>query len=124
MGVSPPITSRPGSAGAFCWSKTSQNRRHQPGTRQRRQLAGAEGADLDVHGRLLWRCQGAFTIRPDAKCPTASTREPAPWYKDAVNSSSASLTEPYIDAVTGQLIISIGSAVKKPVRHWAWSAAT
>jgi hypothetical protein len=31
------------------------NRRHQPGTGQRRQLAGAEGADLDVHGRLLWR---------------------------------------------------------------------
>ena len=36
-----------------------------------------------------------------------------PWYKDALNSNGASLTEPYIDAVTGQMIISIGTAVKK-----------
>jgi methyl-accepting chemotaxis protein len=60
--------------------------------------------------------QGAFTIRPDAKMPDGFDPRTRPWYKDAVNSSSASLTEPYIDAVTGQLIISIATAVKKPVR--------
>ena len=57
--------------------------------------------------------QGAFTIRPDSKMPDGFDPRTRPWYKDAVNSSSASLTEPYIDAVTGQMIISIGSAVKK-----------
>ncbi|MQT32444.1 HAMP domain-containing protein [Pseudomonas helleri] len=56
---------------------------------------------------------GAFTIRPDSKMPDGFDPRTRPWYKDAVNSSSASLTEPYIDAVTGQMIISIGSAVKK-----------
>ena len=57
--------------------------------------------------------QGAFTIRPDSKMPDGFDPRTRPWYKDAVNSSSASLTEPYIDAVSGQMIISIGSAVKK-----------
>ncbi|MQU62375.1 HAMP domain-containing protein [Pseudomonas sp. FSL R10-1350] len=57
--------------------------------------------------------QGAFTIRPDSKMPDGFDPRTRPWYKDAVNSASASLTEPYIDAVTGQMIISIGSAVKK-----------
>ncbi|MEE8875742.1 MAG: methyl-accepting chemotaxis protein [Pseudomonas helleri] len=57
--------------------------------------------------------QGAFTIRPDSKMPDGFDPRTRPWYKDAVNSGSASLTEPYIDAVTGQMIISIGSAVKK-----------
>ncbi|HCN63829.1 MAG TPA: chemotaxis protein [Pseudomonas sp.] len=57
--------------------------------------------------------QGAFTIRPDSKMPDGFDPRTRPWYKDAVHSSSASLTEPYIDAVTGQMIISIGSAVKK-----------
>jgi len=57
--------------------------------------------------------QGDFTIRPNSKMPEGFDARTRPWYKDALNSSSASLTEPYIDAVTGQMIISIGTAVKK-----------
>ena len=57
--------------------------------------------------------QGAFTIRPDSKMPDGFDPRSRPWYKDALNSNGASLTEPYIDAVTGQMIISIGTAVKK-----------
>lgn len=57
--------------------------------------------------------QGAFTIRPDSKMPDGFDPRSRPWYKDALNSNTASLTEPYIDAVTGQMIISIGTAVKK-----------
>ena len=36
-----------------------------------------------------------------------------PWYKGAESSSAATLTEPYIDAATGQTIISIATASKK-----------
>jgi methyl-accepting chemotaxis protein len=57
--------------------------------------------------------QGAFTIRPDSKMPDGFDPRTRPWYKDALNSNGASLTEPYIDAVTGQMIISIGTPVKK-----------
>ena len=57
--------------------------------------------------------QGAFTIRPGSKMPDGFDPRSRPWYKDALNSNGASLTEPYIDAVTGQMIISIGTAVKK-----------
>ena len=57
--------------------------------------------------------QGAFTIRPDSKMPDGFDPRSRPWYKDALNNNGASLTEPYIDAVTGQMIISIGTAVKK-----------
>ena len=57
--------------------------------------------------------QGSFTIRPDSKMPEGFDARTRLWYKDALTSSGASLTEPYIDAVTGQMIISIGTVVKK-----------
>ena len=57
--------------------------------------------------------QGSFTIRPDSKMPDGYDPRTRPWYKDALNSSTSSLTEPYIDAATGQMVITIGTAVKK-----------
>ncbi|VVO81841.1 Methyl-accepting chemotaxis protein McpG [Pseudomonas fluorescens] len=56
---------------------------------------------------------GSFTIRPDAKMPAGFDPRVRPWYKGAESSSTATLTEPYIDAATGQSIISIASASKK-----------
>ena len=57
--------------------------------------------------------QGGFTIRPDSKMPDGYDPRTRPWYKDAFNSSSSSLTKPYIDAATGQMVITIGAPVKK-----------
>uniref|UniRef100_UPI0030DB40FD methyl-accepting chemotaxis protein n=1 Tax=Pseudomonas sp. EA_5y_Pfl2_R50 TaxID=3088691 RepID=UPI0030DB40FD len=56
---------------------------------------------------------GHFTIRPDAKMPDGFDPRVRPWYKGAEGSSTSTLTEPYIDAATGQLIISIATASKK-----------
>ncbi|MFY0730464.1 methyl-accepting chemotaxis protein [Pseudomonas sp. NFX15] len=56
---------------------------------------------------------GHFTIRPDAKMPDGFDPRVRPWYKGAESSSTATLTEPYIDAATGQLIISMAIASKK-----------
>ncbi|MES2870166.1 MAG: methyl-accepting chemotaxis protein [Pseudomonadota bacterium] len=56
---------------------------------------------------------GGFTIRPNSKMPEGYDPRTRPWYKDALNSSTSSLTEPYIDAATGQMVITIGTAVKK-----------
>ena len=56
---------------------------------------------------------GHFTIRPDAKMPDGFDPRVRPWYKGAENSSTPTLTEPYIDAATGQLIISMATASKK-----------
>ena len=53
---------------------------------------------------------GSFTIRPDAKMPAGFDPRVRPWYKGAQSSSTATLTEPYIDAATGQTIISIATA--------------
>ena len=57
--------------------------------------------------------QGGFTIRPDSKMPDGYDPRTRPWYKDALNTSTSSLTEPYIDAATGQMVISIGAPVRK-----------
>jgi methyl-accepting chemotaxis protein len=57
--------------------------------------------------------QGGFTIRPDSKMPDGYDPRTRPWYKDALNSASSSLTEPYIDAATGQMVISIGAPVRE-----------
>ncbi|VVQ03128.1 Methyl-accepting chemotaxis protein PctA [Pseudomonas fluorescens] len=56
---------------------------------------------------------GHFTIRPDAKMPDGFDPRVRPWYKGAENSSTPTLTEPYIDAATGQTIISMATASKK-----------
>ncbi|CAI8930804.1 Methyl-accepting chemotaxis protein McpG [Pseudomonas zeae] len=56
---------------------------------------------------------GHFTIRPDTKMPDGFDPRVRPWYKGAEGSSTSTLTEPYIDAATGQLIISIATASKE-----------
>jgi len=61
----------------------------------------------------LGDARGSFTIRPDAKMPDGFDPRVRPWYKGAEGSSSSTLTEPYIDAATGQLIISIATASRK-----------
>lgn len=57
--------------------------------------------------------QGGFTIRPDAKMPDGFDPRVRPWYKGAQTSNGSTLTEPYIDAATGQLIISIATPSSK-----------
>ena len=56
---------------------------------------------------------GAFTIRPDIKMPDGFDPRVRPWYKGAQSSNGSTLTEPYIDAATGQLIISIATPSAK-----------
>ena len=56
--------------------------------------------------------QGGFTIHPNSKMPDGYDPRTRPWYKDALNSAASSLTEPYIDAATGQMVISIGAPVR------------
>ena len=56
--------------------------------------------------------QGGFTIRPNSKMPDGYDPRTRPWYKGALNSAASSLTEPYIDAATGQMVISIGAPVR------------
>ncbi|UZE22641.1 methyl-accepting chemotaxis protein [Pseudomonas sp. B21-056] len=58
----------------------------------------------------LGDAKGSFTIRPDAKMPDGFDPRVRPWYKGAESSGTATLTEPYIDAASGGLIISIASA--------------
>ena len=57
--------------------------------------------------------KGGFTIRPDAKMPDGFDPRVRPWYKGAQSSNGSTLTEPYIDAATGQLIISIATPSSK-----------
>jgi methyl-accepting chemotaxis protein len=56
---------------------------------------------------------GHFTIRPDAKMPDGFDPRVRPWYKGAQNSNTPTLTEPYVDAATGQTIISLAMASTK-----------
>ena len=57
--------------------------------------------------------KGAFTIRPDTKMPDGFDPRVRPWYKCAQSSNGSTLTEPYIDAATGQLIISVATPSAK-----------
>jgi len=57
--------------------------------------------------------KGGFVIRPDTKMPDGFDPRVRPWYKGAQGSNGSTLTEPYIDAATGQLIISIATPSSK-----------
>ncbi|NQD95526.1 chemotaxis protein, partial [Pseudomonas sp. CrR25] len=55
---------------------------------------------------------GAFTIRPDVPMPADFDPRVRPWYKGAQAAGGTTLTEPYVDAATGGLIITIATPAK------------
>ncbi|MDF3932639.1 methyl-accepting chemotaxis protein, partial [Pseudomonas citronellolis] len=57
----------------------------------------------------LGQADGVFTMRPNDKMPDGYDPRTRPWYKDALNAGGTTLTEPYVDAATGQLIITIAT---------------
>ena len=52
---------------------------------------------------------GEFFMRPDAEMPTDYDPRARPWYKDAMAAGGTTLTEPYVDAATKTLIITIAT---------------
>ncbi|OHC51519.1 MAG: chemotaxis protein, partial [Pseudomonadales bacterium RIFCSPLOWO2_02_FULL_63_210] len=60
----------------------------------------------------LGSADGAFTMRPDEKMPDDYDPRSRPWYKDAMAAGATTLTEPYVDAATGELIITIATPAK------------
>jgi methyl-accepting chemotaxis protein len=57
--------------------------------------------------------EGKFMTYPDAKMPEGYDPRARPWYKDALKSSGPTITEPYLDATTGNLVITVVDAVSK-----------
>ncbi|WP_439861050.1 methyl-accepting chemotaxis protein [Pseudomonas sp. MBLB4136] len=55
---------------------------------------------------------GSFTMRPDEEMPADYDPRVRPWYKDAMAAGGTTLTEPYVDAATGELIITIATPAK------------
>ena len=55
---------------------------------------------------------GGFTMRPDEQMPADYDPRTRPWYKDALAAGGSTLTEPYVDAATGELIITIATPAR------------
>ncbi|HCF3049964.1 methyl-accepting chemotaxis protein PctA [Pseudomonas aeruginosa] len=60
----------------------------------------------------LGQQDGIFTMRPDSPMPAGYDPRSRPWYKDAVAAGGLTLTEPYVDAATQELIITAATPVK------------
>ncbi|WP_443191621.1 methyl-accepting chemotaxis protein [Pseudomonas indica] len=56
---------------------------------------------------------GSFTMRPDDQMPEGYDPRTRPWYKDAVAAGGSTLTEPYVDAASGKLIITIATPARQ-----------
>ena len=57
----------------------------------------------------LGSADGSFTMRPDSDMPDGYDPRTRPWYKDAMAAGGSTLTEPYVDAATSKLIITIAT---------------
>jgi methyl-accepting chemotaxis protein len=57
----------------------------------------------------LGSADGTFTMRPESEMPAGYDPRTRPWYKDAMAAGGSTLTEPYIDAATSKLIITIAT---------------
>ncbi|WP_022964637.1 methyl-accepting chemotaxis protein [Halopseudomonas pelagia] len=57
----------------------------------------------------LGETNGRFTMRPDDDMPADYDPRTRPWYSAAISQRSTVLTEPYVDAATGDLIITIAT---------------
>ena len=60
----------------------------------------------------LGTTEGTFTMRPDEAMPAGYDARTRPWYQAAKGTAPA-LTEPYVDAASGKLIITVVSAANK-----------
>ncbi|HEX5842546.1 MAG TPA: methyl-accepting chemotaxis protein, partial [Pseudomonas sp.] len=60
----------------------------------------------------LGSSEGVFTARPVSEMPEGYDPRVRPWYKDAMAAGATTLTEPYVDASTGELIITIATPAK------------
>jgi methyl-accepting chemotaxis protein len=61
----------------------------------------------------LGSAQGMFTMRPDEAMPAGFDPRTRPWYQSAMAVSGPGLTEPYIDASSNALIITVVAAVNQ-----------
>ncbi|MCE4071605.1 methyl-accepting chemotaxis protein [Pseudomonas nitroreducens] len=55
---------------------------------------------------------GTFTMRPNSAMPDGYDPRTRPWYKDAVAAGGTTLTEPYIDAATQELIMTVATPAR------------
>ncbi|WP_236200787.1 methyl-accepting chemotaxis protein [Pseudomonas pseudonitroreducens] len=55
---------------------------------------------------------GTFTMRPNSPMPDGYDPRTRPWYKDAVAAGGTTLTEPYIDAATQELIMTVATPAR------------
>ncbi|WP_213875132.1 methyl-accepting chemotaxis protein [Pseudomonas sp. dw_358] len=61
----------------------------------------------------LGTAEGGFTMRPSEQMPAGYDARTRPWYQAARATSGPALTEPYVDAASGKLIITVVSAADK-----------
>ncbi|AJQ97167.1 methyl-accepting chemotaxis protein [Gynuella sunshinyii] len=59
----------------------------------------------------LGSSDGKMTIVPDDPMPAGYDPRVRPWYQQAINQQQVIVTDPYVDAVTGKLIISFAAAI-------------
>lgn len=77
-------------------------------------LKGTQGSDSDILCVYYGTTSGKFTIYPNAQMPEGYDATTRPWYKKALeNKGQTVVTEPFVDAVTGNTVVAVVRTVEK-----------
>jgi methyl-accepting chemotaxis protein len=67
----------------------------------------------NFRANYLGEQDGRFTIRPDSKMPGDYDPRKRPWYQAAISAQGSTVTEPYIDAQVGGLVLTVAAPVRR-----------
>ena len=84
-----------------------------PESEQVASLLGQKAMSKTFISSYIGDAEGTFTARPDSPMPPGYDPRSRPWYQDAITAGSPTLTNPYADASTRQLIMTIATPVIK-----------
>jgi methyl-accepting chemotaxis protein len=82
-------------------------------TEQLRAVLDQKALAANFRANYLGEQDGRFTIRPESKMPGDYDPRKRPWYQAAISAQGSTVTEPYVDAQVGGLVLTVATPIMR-----------